>query len=87
MLDRTCLLLLAAEGAANYGKNIATWGLEQIFWIVLFVGLAVAAFAFIKKNWVGALVTMAAVAVVCFFINNPTKLSDLGTTLGNIIGL
>lgn len=94
MINKMSLMLLAAggateavEGVANYGKNVATWGLEQIFWIVLLVGLAAAAFAFIKKNWVGALITMAAVAIVCYFIKNPTKLSELGETLGKIIGL
>lgn len=86
MLNQVNWMFLAAEGT-NFGQNIAKWGLDQIFWIILLVGIAVIAFAFVKKNWVGAGVTLVAVALVCYFIKNPTKLSDLGTTLGKIIGL
>lgn len=84
------MLLAAAEAAkttTNYGKNIADWGLDQIFWLILLIGIAVIAGSFIKKNWVGAGITLVAVAIVCYFIKNPTKLSDLGTTISKIIGL
>lgn len=86
MWNQANWMLLAAEGA-NYGQNIAKWGLDQVFWLIILVGIAVIAFAFVKKNWVGAGITLVAVALVCFFIKNPTKLSDLGTTISKIIGL
>lgn len=86
MWNHAIWMLLAAEGA-NYGQNIAKWGLEQVLWIIILVGIVVIGFAFVKKNWVGAGITLVAVALVCFFIKNPTKLTDLGTTISKIIGL
>ena len=72
--------------ATNYGENAAKWGLDQLFWLALIAVIGVAVFAFIKKSWVGGIVTMIGGAIVCYFIKNPTKLADLGNELAKIIG-
>lgn len=79
-----CMTLLST-GAA-YGENIAKWGLDQVFWLVLIAGIAGTAIAFIAKKWVPGILTTVGTAIICVFIKNPTKLSDLGEKLANIIG-
>lgn len=81
------LYIALSTTGPTYGKNLATWGLEQIFWLVLIAGIAVAAGAFVKKSWAGGALSAIGTALVCYFIKNPTKLSEIGTKLAQIIGL
>ena len=58
--------MVAFASSGNYGQNGANWMLDQIFWVALV--------AFI----VGVVTTIIVGAVVCYFIKNPTTLSDIG---------
>jgi len=82
-----CAVMYQFLLAANYGENFGKWGLEQCFWVVLFLGLAAAGALIVKKNFVNAGVTVVVVAIVCFLLKNPTKVSALGTAIANILGL
>lgn len=71
----------------EWGKNIADTGLDNIFWLILLGGIAGAAvLGPIKKSWVAAGITLVATGIICYFIKNPTRISDIGETLANIIG-
>ena len=67
--------MVAFASSGNYGQNGANWMLDQIFWVALVVGAVVMA---AKKNTIGVVTTIIVGAVVCYFIKNPTTLSDIG---------
>jgi hypothetical protein len=79
-------ILSTILATADYGKNIANWGFDQLFWVILLAGIAGAAAAAIKKSWVGAALTSVGTALICYFIKNPERLSDIGNTLAQTIG-
>ena len=61
--------MVAFASSGNYGQNGANWMLDQIFWAVVMAA---------KKNTIGVVTTIIVGAVVCYFIKNPTTLSDIG---------
>lgn len=72
---------------ASYGQNASKWVLDQLFWVLLVgVIIAVAAMA-VKRNFVGALTTSLVGAVVVYFVKNPTKLEEIGTSIMKTVGL
>ena len=79
-------LIVLATAGADFGKNAATWGLDQFFWLALAAGLIGAAVLAVKKNVVGAGMTAVVTAIVSYFIKNPQKLADLGAMLAEKIG-
>jgi|GEM_PF-3718402 len=76
-----------AGTTAEYAKNIANWGLDQIFWLSLLCGLFVIMGFVIKKKVMEAVGTAVGVAILCYFLKNPETLSNIGTKLIEIIGL
>lgn len=71
----------------NFGENIANWALDQLFWIVLLLGIFFAAMAGIKRAWVACVSIGVGTAIILFFIKNPTSLETLGNKLAEIVGL
>ena len=64
--------------SGNYGQNGANWVLDQIFWVALVAFIIGAAVMAAKKQTIGVVTTILVGAVVCYFIKNPTTLSDIG---------
>ena len=77
------LVVHAASG--NYGQNAALWFLDQIFWIVLAAVVVIAAICILKKNTVGAIVTVIVGVVVLVLIKNPMILTGVGENIVNKI--
>ena len=76
MMGISTLALFASSG--NYGQNGANWMLDQIFWVALVAFIVGAVVMAAKKNTIGVVTTIIVGAVVCYFIKNPTTLSDIG---------
>ncbi len=55
--------------------------LDQIFWVALVAFIVGAVVMAAKKNTIGVVTTILVGAVVCYFIKNPTTLSDIGERL------
>ena len=68
--------MVAFASSGNYGQNGANWMLDQIFWVAL-VAFIVGAVVMAAKT-IGVVTTIIVGAVVCYFIKNPTTLSDIG---------
>lgn len=71
----------------NYGEKAAKWGLEQAFWVCLLVGGIGLVVSIVKKAWVGAGASLLITAIVCYFLKNPTKISDIGSGLAEMLGI
>ena len=70
--------MVAFASSGNYGQNGANWMLDQIFWVALVAFIVGAVVMAAKKNTIGVVTTIIVGAVVCYFIKNPTTLSDIG---------
>lgn len=72
--------------ATNYAENFAT-GIffDNLKWIAIIAIVAVCFFNGIKRNYTSVLITLVIGGIVLFFIANPTKLQDIGNTIGGII--
>lgn len=71
--------------SGNYGQNGANWVLEQIFWVALVAFIIGAAVMAAKKQTIGVVTTILVGAVVCYFIKNPTTLSDIGEKIMDVV--
>lgn len=71
--------------SGNYGQNGANWVLDQIFWVALVVFIIGAAVMAAKKQTIGVVTTILVGAVVCYFIKNPTTLSDIGEKIMGVV--
>ena len=76
LLISNSMVEFASSG--NYGQNGANWMLDQIFWVALVAFIVGAVVMAAKKNTIGVVTTIIVGAVVCYFIKNPTTLSDIG---------
>lgn len=75
----------AAYATTDYAKNASTWLADQLFWIGvggLCIALAVLA---IKRNFVGAVITVLGGGIILYFIKNPEKISSIGETVAKVI--
>lgn len=84
------LALLASNSmvvfaSGNYGQNGANWALDQIFWVALVAFIIGAVMMAAKKNMIGVVTTILVGAVVCYFIKNPTTLSDIGEKIMGVV--
>lgn len=70
--------MVAFASSGNYDQNGANWMLDQIFWVALVAFIVGAVVMAAKKNTIGVVTTIIVGAVVCYFIKNPTTLSDIG---------
>ncbi len=72
--------------ASNYAENFATsMFLENLKWIVI-LGIIVGCFlGVIKRNYTGILITLIGGGIILFFVSNPTKIVDIGTTIGGAV--
>ena len=70
--------MVAFASSGNYGQNGANWMLDHIFWVALVAFIVGAVVMAAKKNTIGVVTTIIVGAVVCYFIKNPTTLSDIG---------
>ncbi|MFR1546298.1 MAG: TcpD family membrane protein [Waltera sp.] len=71
--------------SGNYGQNGANWVLDQIFWVALVAFIIGAAVMAAKKQTIGVVTTILVGAVVCYFIKNPTTLSDIGEKIMGVV--
>lgn len=71
--------------SGNYGQNGANWVLDQIFWVALVAFIIGAAVMAAKKQTIGVVTTILVGAVVCYFIKNPTTLSDIGEKIMDVV--
>lgn len=71
--------------SGNYGQNGANWVLDQIFWVALVAFIIGAAVMAAKKQTIGVVTTILVGAVVCYFIKNPTTLSDNGEKIMGVV--
>lgn len=71
--------------SGNYGQNGANWALDQIFWVAIVAFIVGAAVMAAKKNTIGVVTTLLVGAIVCFFIKNPTTLSDIGEKIMSVV--
>ena len=71
--------------SGNYGQNGANWVLDQIFWVALVAFIIGAAVVAAKKQTIGVVTTILVGAVVCYFIKNPTTLSDIGEKIMDVV--
>ena len=81
MMGISTLALLISNSMvafASNGQNGANWMLDQIFWVALVAFIVGAVVMAAKKNTIGVVTTIIVGAVVCYFIKNPTTLSDIG---------
>ena len=87
---QTCALPILCWGnmvfASNYAENFATsMFLENLKWIVI-LGIIVGCFlGVIKRNYTGILITLIGGGIILFFVSNPTKIVDIGTTIGGAV--
>ena len=77
--------MVAFASSGNYGQNGANWMLDQIFWVALVAFIVGAVVMAAKKNTIGVVTTIIVGAVVCYFIKNPTTLSDIGEKTYDIL--
>ena len=71
--------------SGNYGQNGANWVLDQIFWVALVAFIIGASVMAAKKQTIGVVTTILVGAVVCYFIKNPTTLSDIGEKIMDVV--
>lgn len=71
--------------SGNYGQNGANWVLDQIFWVALVAFIIGATVMAAKKQTIGVVTTILVGAVVCYFIKNPTTLSDIGEKIMGVV--
>lgn len=71
--------------SGNYGQNGANWVLDQIFWVALVAFIIGAVVMAAKKQTIGVVTTILVGAVVCYFIKNPTTLSDIGEKIMDVV--
>ena len=71
--------------SGTYGQNGANWVLDQIFWVALVAFIIGAAVMAAKKQTIGVVTTILVGAVVCYFIKNPTTLSDIGEKIMGVV--
>lgn len=76
-----------AEADLDFTKKAGVWISEQLFWIALVVVIGILIGAFLKRSYVGMIITILAGGVVCYIIANPTIVSAIGEALGKLIGL
>jgi len=75
---------VTAEGE-NYAEKAGKWILENLAWVFLVAGIAGAGFAALKRNVTGAIISLAAGAllfVVCF---NPEVIKTIGESIKTIL--
>ena len=72
--------------ATSYVENFAT-GIffDNLKWIANIAIVAVCFLNGIKRNYTSVLITLVIGGIVLFFIANPTKLQDIGNTIGGTI--
>lgn len=71
--------------AGDYGKNIATWGLDQAFWIVLLLMGISMAVSFAKHATVGIIITAVVGGVVAYACKNPEQAIKIGDALSRAV--
>jgi len=73
--------------AADIGENVGRWATQQLFWIAVVALVIALVGAALKRNFVGAGITILFGGVLLFFIANPERIADLGDNIANMIGL
>lgn len=71
--------------AATYGENIASYLTEQIFAIATVVLIIVLVGCVAKRSFVGAFTTIIGGGIILYFIKDPQKAADIGTSIANLV--
>ena len=72
--------------ASNNAENFATgMVLENLKWVVIVGILVSCGLCVFKRNYTGILITVVVGGISLFFIMNPTKIVDIGTTIGGVV--
>ncbi len=89
ILCMVCLLSLCWGNmvfATDYVHNFATGvAFENLKWVAILGTLGLMALNAIKRNYTGVLITLVVGGIVIFFTANPTKIEDIGNTIGGVI--
>ena len=68
-------------------KGFATSVLDMVAWGIILIGVVTAATMAVKKNVMGALITIAVTALAASFCFNPTWVVSLGNAIAGLLGL
>jgi hypothetical protein len=82
VVSAAIITLTLSVSANNYVQGLANIVFQNLAWVILIVGLCGAAYAAVKRNFTGALITFCVTAVLFVILLNP---SGVLTSVGNVI--
>lgn len=71
--------------ANNYAENAVKWGLDQAFWVVIFITIIVAIGAWMRHATSAIVITIIIGGALAFFCKAPDKIIVFGSTLAEAI--
>lgn len=72
--------------ATNYAENFVTGTfLSNLIWVAIAVIISICLMSIVKRNYTGLVITLIVGTIILYFIVNPMKLQDIGSTMGGSI--
>lgn len=78
MLAFQLMTMTVFADGPNVGENIGKWFMQQAYWVIAIITVIAVGGCFMKRNWVGVVVSVLAGAALMALVGNIDKLKSIG---------